>query len=65
MRISEIMTEPVQTAEATMPVNQAAGLMRGLRIHHLIIKEGAKVVGLLSARDLPRGGATVAWCGMS
>ena len=56
MRISEIMTEPVQTAAATMPVNQAAGLMRGLRIHHLIIKERAKVVGLLSARDLPRGG---------
>jgi CBS domain-containing protein len=56
MRVSEIMTEPVETAAATMPIDQAAGLMRGRRIHHLIIKEGAKVVGLLSARDLPRGG---------
>jgi hypothetical protein len=36
--------------------------MRGLRIHHLVIKEGAKVVGLLSARDLPRGGVTDASC---
>jgi CBS domain-containing protein len=56
MRIREIMTEPVKTVSATMPVDQAAGLMRGLRIHHLVIKEGAKVVGLLSARDLPRRG---------
>ena len=52
MRIHEIMTEPVETVPASMPLDQVAGLMRTLRVHHLIVKEGAKVAGVLSARDL-------------
>jgi hypothetical protein len=50
------MTEPVETIPATTRIDEAAGLMRGLRIHHLVVKEGSKVVGLLSAGDLPRAG---------
>ena len=57
MRVREIMTEHVETVAATARIDEAAGLMRGLRIHHLIVKEGSNIAGLVSARDLPRGGA--------
>ena len=57
MRIREIMNEPVETVPASMPLDQAAGLMRTLRVHHLVVKDGAKVAGILSAHDLPRPGA--------
>ena len=54
MRIREIMTEPVETIAPSMPLDQAAGLMRTLRVHHLVVKEGSKLAGILSAKDLPR-----------
>ena len=57
MRIREIMSEPVETIAPSMPIDQAAGLMRTLRVHHLVVKEGSKLTGLLSATDLPRPGA--------
>ena len=57
MRIREIMTEPVETIVPSLPVDQAAGLMRALRVHHLVVKEGSKTVGVLSASDLPKSGA--------
>jgi CBS domain-containing protein len=56
MRIREVMTEPVETIPPSMPLGQAAGLMRALRVHHLVVKEGSKIAGLLSARDLSRPG---------
>ena len=56
MRIREIMTEPVETVAPSMPLDQAAGLMRALRVHHLIVKDGSKISGVLSTRDLPRAG---------
>ena len=57
MRIREIMTEPVETITPSMSLDQAAGLMRALRVHHLVVNEGSKTVGLLSASDLPKPGA--------
>lgn len=57
MRIREIMTEPVETITPSLPIDQAAGLMRALRVHHLVVKEGSKTVGVLSASDLPKPGA--------
>jgi len=57
MRVREIMTEPVETVVATTRIDEAAGLMKGLRIHHLVVKEGSNIVGLVSARDLPRARA--------
>jgi acetoin utilization protein AcuB len=57
MRVREIMTEPVETVPPSIPLDQAAGLMRTLRVHHLVVKEGSKTVGLLSARDLPKPSA--------
>jgi CBS domain-containing protein len=57
MRIREVMSEPVETIPPSMPLDQAAGLMRALRVHHLAVKEGTKIVGILSASDLPKAGA--------
>jgi CBS domain-containing protein len=57
MRIREVMTEPVETVPPSKPLDQAAGLMRALRVHHLVVKDGAKVVGILSTADLPKPGA--------
>jgi len=56
MRIREIMTEPVETVPASMPLDQAAGLMRTLRVHHLVVKDGSKIAGILSTGDLPSPG---------
>jgi CBS domain-containing protein len=57
MRIREIMSEPVETVPPSMPLDQAAGLMRALRMHHLVVKDGRKTVGILSASDVPKPGA--------
>lgn len=56
MRIREVMSEPVETIAPSMPLDQAAGLMRTLRVHHLVVKDGAKLAGLLSSTDLPQPG---------
>src|SRR6188768_1772794 len=56
MRIHEIMTEPVETVPASMPLDQAAGLMRTLRVHHLVVKDGSKIAGIVSTADLPSPG---------
>ena len=56
MRIREIMSEPVEIVAPSMPLDQAAGLMRTLRVHHLVVTEGTKIAGILSAIDLPHPG---------
>ena len=55
MKISEIMTKGVQTVTPGTSAAQARDRMRTNRIHHLLVKEGTELVGLLSARDLARG----------
>lgn len=52
MRIMEIMTRPVETAALDEPVENVWERMRLKKIHHLIVKEDAKIVGVLSARDV-------------
>ena len=52
MRVKEIMSTPVETVPSTMRVEEARALMRGLRRHHLIVKDAGKVVGVLSSSDL-------------
>jgi len=46
------MSEPVETVPAVMRLKEARDLMHGLRVHHLIVKEAGKVVGVLSASDV-------------
>ena len=52
MRVAEIMSHPVETTTAGEAAEAAYERMRRKRIHHLIVKEGARIVGVLSARDL-------------
>ena len=51
MRVSELMTEQVQTVPPTMSAASAWEMMRRERIHHLIVKSGADVIGVLSDKD--------------
>jgi acetoin utilization protein AcuB len=54
MKVSEIMTSGVQTVGPATPAINARERMRTKRIHHLLVKKGGKLVGVLSARDLGR-----------
>jgi CBS domain-containing protein len=47
------MSEPVETVPPAMRLTEARDLMHGLGVHHLIVKEAGKIVGVLSASDLP------------
>ena len=58
MRVSEIMTAGVQTVRPGTPAATARKLMRSKAIHHLLVREGEEVVGVVSARDLARGART-------
>ena len=55
MRIAEIMSVDVQTVSRGTPAANARERMRTKKIHHLLVKDGAELVGVLSARDLRRG----------
>lgn len=52
MRITEIMRHPVETAIATDDAEMALARMKRKRIHHLVVKDGAEIVGMLSARSV-------------
>ncbi len=64
MRLADIMSSPVETVEAGVPVETAWNRMQERGIHHLIVTQEGKAVGILSARDLsgPRGVA-LRWAG--
>jgi acetoin utilization protein AcuB len=55
MRVNEIMSTGVKTIAAATPADEAWDLMRGERIHHLVVMDGKAVTGVFSARDA--GGA--------
>jgi CBS domain-containing protein len=52
MRARDVMTRKVLTVAPTTPAAEAARLMRGQRIHHLLVKNGAARAGIVSDRDL-------------
>lgn len=52
MTTSEVMTKGVETVAATSDAAAAWDLMRLNNIHHLVVKDGSKLVGVLSDRDL-------------
>ncbi len=56
MRVNDIMTKGVKTVPPTLGASLAWELMRHERIRHLIVVDGARVVGVLSDRDT--GGRT-------
>ena len=51
MRVQEVMTKNVRTVSANMPAEQAWSLMKTDGIHHLVVTEGRRIVGVLSNRD--------------
>jgi CBS domain-containing protein len=60
MRVSEIMSEDVQTIAGNALARDARELMRMKGIHHLVVMSGSKPKGLVSARDLgPARGAAL------
>jgi CBS domain-containing protein len=50
--VGEVMTPVVHTASPETPVIDLARLMAEKRVHRMIVIEGEKVVGLVSAMDL-------------
>jgi len=56
MNVSQIMSVGVQAVRPGTPAATARERMRTKNIHHLLVKEGAELVGVLSARDLARSG---------
>lgn len=59
MRIEDIMTKRVRTVSPQLDALAAWQEMRAARIHHLIVLDEGRVVGIVSERDLggERGGA--------
>ncbi len=52
MRLGEIMTREVKTADPRESAEDAYRRMRLHRIRHLVVMEGKRVVGIISERDL-------------
>jgi acetoin utilization protein AcuB len=60
MRVQDIMTEAVERMRPGATADEAWELMRAKRIHHLVVTEGGRLIGLLSDRDAGgRRGASV------
>ncbi len=52
MRVQDVMTQVVQTVSPEMDAEDAWNLMRQKRIHHLVVTEGRRLVGVVSDRDI-------------
>ena len=57
MRMNEIMTSPVETVSPSESAELAWGRLKRGRFHHLVVVDGKRVVGVISAHDL--GGSDV------
>lgn len=55
MRVNDIMSTHVKTVAAASSADDAWEIMRGERIHHLVVMDGKAVAGVFSSRDA--GGA--------
>lgn len=61
MRVQDFMTDAVRTVPPTMTAEDAWQLMQQAGIHHLVVIRDARLVGIVSDRDL--GGARAARSG--
>jgi CBS domain-containing protein len=55
MRVADVMTPHLRTVAADTSADDAWNLMRTQRVHHLVVTDGRRTVGILSDRDT--GGA--------
>jgi len=51
MRVQEVMTGSVRTVSPATSARRAWSLMKSGGIHHLVVTEGRRIVGVLSERD--------------
>ena len=51
MHVQEVMTEKVRTVPVDTTAEQAWSLMKTDGIHHLVVTDGRRIVGVLSDRD--------------
>ena len=51
MRVKEIMSKGVKTVTSTSNAETAWEIMQGAGIHHLVVKDGTRIAGLLSSED--------------
>jgi CBS domain-containing protein len=51
MRVQDVMTEAVEKIAPAAAAEDAWQIMRLHGIHHLVVAEGARIVGVLSDRD--------------
>lgn len=52
--VSRIMTDKVYTVTPDTDVRTAAQMMRQYKIHHFVVTDGPKIIGVLSSLDLLR-----------
>ena len=52
MRVYEVMTKAVETVKPSVHASEAKTRMRQKKIHHLVVKEGSQLQGIVSDRDL-------------
>jgi CBS domain-containing protein len=60
MRLQDIMSTPVETIGPRALVPEARAAMKRKGTHHLVVVDGRKIAGIVSARDLPAAGAGLA-----
>jgi CBS domain-containing protein len=51
-RVSEVMTTPVITCPPELSIDDCAVLMNSRRVRHLPVQDSARLVGMVSIRDL-------------
>lgn len=52
MRVRDIMTSSIRSVPPDLDTGAARHIMRTARVHHLIVMQDERVVGILSQRDL-------------
>lgn len=52
IRVEQLMSEPAETLEPAAPAAMAAETMKRNRIHHVVVVENGKPVGIVSSGDL-------------
>jgi acetoin utilization protein AcuB len=65
MKLRQIMTSPVETVQFDDTAEHAWHCMQARRIHHLLVLDGAQLVGVLSDRDLGGPGGAARRAGKS
>jgi len=52
MRVYEVMSKAIETVKPAVHASEAKTRMRQRKIHHLVVKDGSQLAGVISERDL-------------